>query len=83
MCILCFTVLYASYPSSHRQSTGLDGSQTQLSKGELGPLEVPAKERERRKRMDERDGEEDWGSVTDTRSTPAESKRGSRPALYM
>ncbi len=34
--------------------------------------------------MDEKDGEEEeWGSVLDTRSTPAESKTGSLLALHM
>ncbi|XP_035517702.1 RIPOR family member 3 [Morone saxatilis] len=80
-----------SYPSSHSQGTSLGGSQTQLSLGEEGSLEVSAEERERRKRMDKKDGEEEeeeeeeeeWGSVLDTRSTPAESKMSSLLALQM
>ncbi|XP_037642225.1 RIPOR family member 3 isoform X1 [Sebastes umbrosus] len=66
-----------SYPTSHSRGTSLGGSQTQLSLGEDGSLE----ERERRKRMDEKDGEEEWGSVLDTPSTPEESKTGSLLAL--
>lgn len=71
-----------SYPSSHSGGTSLGGSQTQLSLGEEGSLEVSAEERERR-RKEEKDGEEEWGSVLDTRSTPAESKTGSLLALQM
>ncbi|XP_073325234.1 RIPOR family member 3 [Pagrus major] len=70
-----------SYPSSHSGGTSLGGSQTQLSLGEEGSLEVSAEDRERRK--EEKDGEEEWGSVLDTRSTPAESKTGSLLALQM
>lgn len=33
--------------------------------------------------MDEKDEEEEWGSVLDTRSAPAESKAGSLLALQM
>lgn len=66
-----------SYPFSHSQGTSLGGSQTQLSLGEEESLEVSAED-ERKK-----DGEEEWGSVLDTRSTPAESKTGSLLALQM
>ncbi|XP_036955658.1 RIPOR family member 3 isoform X2 [Acanthopagrus latus] len=75
-----------SYPSSHSGGTSLGGSQTQLSLGEEGSLEVSAEERERRRRKEEeeeKDGEEEWGSVLDSRSTPAESKTGSLLALQM
>ncbi|XP_042349870.1 RIPOR family member 3 [Plectropomus leopardus] len=71
-----------SYPSSHSQGTSLGGSQTQLSLGEEGSLEISTEETERRKRMDEKDGEEEeWGTVLDSPSTPAESKTGSLLAL--
>lgn len=76
-----------SYPSSHSPGTSLEGSQTQLSLGEEGSLEVCAEER--RKRLDGKDDEEEveeeeeWGSVLDTRSTPAQSKTGSLLALHM
>ncbi|XP_041808337.1 RIPOR family member 3 [Chelmon rostratus] len=69
-----------SYPSSHSQGTSLGGSQTQLSLGEEESLEGSAEER---KRVEERDGGEDWGSVLDARSTPAENKTGSLLALQM
>ncbi|KAM8755923.1 RIPOR family member 3 isoform 1-T2 [Acanthopagrus schlegelii] len=74
-----------SYPSSHSGGTSLGGSQTQLSLGEEGSLEVSAEEKERRRRKEEeeKDGEEEWGSVLDSRSTPAESKTGSLLALQM
>ncbi|XP_044069271.1 RIPOR family member 3 isoform X2 [Siniperca chuatsi] len=72
-----------SYPFSHSQGTSLGGSQTQLSLGEEGSLEGSTEESERRKRMDEKDGEEEWGSVLDAPSTPAESKTGSLLALQM
>lgn len=68
---------------AYSQGTSLRGSQTQLSLGKEGPLEVSAEEREKRKRMDEKDGEEEWGSVSDTWSTPAENKTVSLPALQM
>ncbi|XP_039653584.1 RIPOR family member 3 [Perca fluviatilis] len=77
-----------SYPSSHSQGTSLGGSQTQLSLGEEGSLETSTgegeggrEERERRKRIDNKDGEEEWGSVLHTHSTPAEGKPSSLLAL--
>ncbi|KAL7408505.1 hypothetical protein ABVT39_024507 [Epinephelus coioides] len=70
-----------SYPSSHSQGTSLGGSQTQLSLGEEESLEVSTEEAQRRERMDEKDGEEEWGSVLDSSSSPAESKTGSLLAL--
>lgn len=68
---------------AYSQGTSLGGSQAQLSLEKKGPLEVSAEEREKRKRMDEKDGEEEWGSVSDTWSTPAENKTVSLPALQM
>ncbi|XP_038552854.1 RIPOR family member 3 [Micropterus salmoides] len=73
-----------SYPSSHSQGTSLGGSQTQLSLGEEGSLEVSTEEREAGKKTDEKDGEEEeWGSALDPPSTPADSKTGSLLALQM
>ncbi|XP_076600706.1 RIPOR family member 3 isoform X1 [Chaetodon auriga] len=75
-----------SYPSSHSQGTSLGGSQTQLSLGEEGSLEGSAEERERRKTVEEEeeeDGGEEWRSVLDAHSTPAQSKTGSLLALQM
>uniref|UniRef100_UPI0037E953C7 RIPOR family member 3 n=1 Tax=Semicossyphus pulcher TaxID=241346 RepID=UPI0037E953C7 len=78
-----------SFPFSQSQGTSLGGSQTHLSLGEEGSLEVSVEEEEeeeeegRRKRVEEKDGEEEWESVIDTRSTPAESKKGSLLALHM
>ncbi|XP_023248862.1 RIPOR family member 3 [Seriola lalandi dorsalis] len=77
-----------SYPSCPSQGTSLGGSQTQLSLGEEGSLEVSTEERERRKSMDEKEEEEEeeeeeerWGAVLETPSTPGESKMGSLLAL--
>nr|XP_046240994.1 RIPOR family member 3 isoform X2 [Scatophagus argus] len=76
-----------SFPSNPSRGTSLGGSQTQLSLGEDGSLEVSAEGG--RRRIDEKDGEEEeeeeegWGSVLDTQSTPAESKTGSLLALQM
>ncbi|XP_040014948.1 RIPOR family member 3 isoform X2 [Xiphias gladius] len=72
-----------SYPSSPSQGTSLGGSQTQLSLGEEGSLEVSTEERDRRKGMDENEEEEEeeWGGVLETPSAPAESTTGSLLAL--
>ncbi|XP_040888946.1 RIPOR family member 3 isoform X2 [Toxotes jaculatrix] len=67
-----------SYPSSPSQGPSLGGSQTQLSLGEEGSLDVSTEEREMRKRMDEsKEEEEEWGGVLETPSTPVTSKTGS------
>ncbi|XP_032370611.1 RIPOR family member 3 [Etheostoma spectabile] len=66
-----------SYPSCHSQGTSLGGSQSQLSLGGEGSPEMSTEERERTERMDDKDGEEEWGSGLDTRSTPAERKPSS------
>ncbi|XP_059184987.1 RIPOR family member 3 [Centropristis striata] len=66
-----------SNPSSHSQGTSLGGSQTQLLLGEEGSMEVSTEERESRKSLGEKDREEEWRTVLDTASTPAESKTGS------
>ncbi|KAM3877684.1 LOW QUALITY PROTEIN: RIPOR family member 3 [Diretmus argenteus] len=65
-----------SYPSSPSpsQGTSLGGSQTQLSLAEEASLELPSEDRGRRT------GEE-WGGMSDTPSTPRESKTGSLLAL--
>ncbi|XP_071329124.1 RIPOR family member 3 isoform X2 [Trachinotus anak] len=76
-----------SYPSCPSQGTSLGGSQTHLSLGEEGSLEVSTEERERRKSMDEEEEEEEgeeegrWGGVLEAPSTPAENKTGSLLAL--
>ncbi|XP_071396067.1 RIPOR family member 3, partial [Centroberyx affinis] len=79
-----------SFPSSPTlsQGTSLGGSQTQLSLGEEGSLEVSEEDRERRKRTEEEEEAEEeeeveqgWGGVSDTPSTPGESKTGSLLAL--
>ncbi|XP_078139727.1 RIPOR family member 3 [Centroberyx gerrardi] len=77
-----------SFPSSPTlsQGTSLGGSQTQLSLGEEGSLEVSEEDRERRKRTEEEEEEEEqeeegWGGVSDTPSTPGESKTSSLLAL--
>ncbi|XP_029287545.1 RIPOR family member 3 isoform X2 [Cottoperca gobio] len=73
-----------SYPSSHSQGTSLGGSQLFLGEEESveeESVEVSPGESEKKKRKDEKDGEEEWGSVLDTSSTPAESKTGSLQAL--
>ncbi|KAF3856772.1 hypothetical protein F7725_017495 [Dissostichus mawsoni] len=67
-----------SYPSSYSQGTSLGGSQTQLSFEEEESLEVSTEEGETR---EEKDEEEEWESVLDTSSIPAQSKAGSLLAL--
>ncbi|KAI9541272.1 hypothetical protein NQZ68_032276 [Dissostichus eleginoides] len=67
-----------SYPSSYSQGTSLGGSQTQLSFEEEESLEVSTEEGETR---EEKDEEEEWESVLDTCSIPAQSKAGSLLAL--
>uniref|UniRef100_A0AAQ6IRV7 FAM65 N-terminal domain-containing protein n=1 Tax=Anabas testudineus TaxID=64144 RepID=A0AAQ6IRV7_ANATE len=69
-----------SYPPSPSQGTSLEGSQTQLSLGEEGSLEVSTEERQKGKDVDERQ-EEKWGGTLDTSSTLAESKTGSLSTL--
>ncbi|XP_069006858.1 RIPOR family member 3 [Embiotoca jacksoni] len=71
-----------SYPSSPSQGTSLGGSQTQLSLGEEGSLEISMEEQEARKRRDEKEEEEEeWGGVSQAPSSPEESKTGSLQAL--
>ncbi|KAL3058071.1 hypothetical protein OYC64_010287 [Pagothenia borchgrevinki] len=67
-----------SYPSSYSQGTSLGGSQTQLSFEEEESLEISTEEGETR---EEKDEEEEWESVLDTSSIPAQSKAGSLLAL--
>ncbi|XP_034005824.1 RIPOR family member 3 [Trematomus bernacchii] len=67
-----------SYPSSYSQGTSLGGSQTQLSFEEEESLEISTEEGETR---EEKDEEEEWESVLDTSSIPAQSKAGSLVAL--
>lgn len=67
-----------SYPSSYSQGTSLGGSQTQLSFEEEESLEVSTEEGETR---EEKDEEEEWESVLDTSSIPAQSKAVSLLAL--
>ncbi|XP_047438101.1 RIPOR family member 3 [Mugil cephalus] len=68
-----------SYPSSHSQGTSLGGSQTHLSLGEEGSLEE--EEQDTRKSMDEKVGEEKWGGVLESPSSPEDSETSSPVAL--
>uniref|UniRef100_A0A3Q3R829 FAM65 N-terminal domain-containing protein n=1 Tax=Monopterus albus TaxID=43700 RepID=A0A3Q3R829_MONAL len=69
-----------SYTSSPSQGTSLGGSQ-QLPLEEEGSPEVSAEQSQRRKRMDERGEEEEWGGVGESPSPPAKSMTGSLQRL--